>query len=184
MIRKAIRFLGSVVSGSPNEEETPCPCLVLLLGTPIELTREAALDLATRAWGDTESRTAIRRASGRGWRVRVSEVQFGLRCGHSRFHRPGQEASLTRQQAWDRHNAWLVVEYPEGARMPESEWPSCYKLLFLMANQLWSENCLGLYLPVQEITIPNMGDMIASIRWAAGNGTPLPFLHEAEERQA
>jgi hypothetical protein len=29
-----------------------------------------------------------------------------------------------------------------------------------------------------------MGDLIASIRWAGNNGTPLPFLHEAEEKQA
>jgi hypothetical protein len=68
--------------------------------------------------------------------------------------------------------------------MPESEWPSCYKLLFLMANQLWNENCLGLYLPVQGVTVPNMGDLISSIRWAAKNGTPLPFLHDATEKQA
>jgi hypothetical protein len=29
-----------------------------------------------------------------------------------------------------------------------------------------------------------MGDLIASIRWAAKNGTPLPFLHEPEEEKA
>jgi hypothetical protein len=52
-----------------------------------------------------------------------------------------------------------------------------------MANQLWNENCLGLYLPVQGVTVPNMGDLISSIRWAAKNGTPLPFLHEAAEKQ-
>jgi hypothetical protein len=67
--------------------------------------------------------------------------------------------------------------------MPVSEWAACYKLLFLMANQLWDENCLGLYLPVQNITIPNMGDLIASIRWAGNNGTPLPFLHETAEAE-
>jgi hypothetical protein len=28
-----------------------------------------------------------------------------------------------------------------------------------------------------------MGDLIASIRWAGNNGTPLPFLHEAAEAE-
>ncbi len=185
MIRHAIRFLGSVVSGSPNEEGEPCPSVVLLLESPMELTRERALELAAQAWGGTESPPSVAGRPRRGkWLVRVSDVLFGLRTGRSRYRSPGHEPNQARQRAWDRHNAWLAVDYPEGPRMPESEWPSCYKLLFLMANQLWDENCLGLYLPAQRITIPNMGDLIASIRWAGNNGTPLPFLHEPQEREA
>ena len=184
MISKAFRFLGSVVSGSPSEGEALCPRLVLLLKAPVNLTREAARDLAVRAWADSGSRDVVARHSSRGWRVRVSDVLFGLRSGQSPYRRPGGEVSLTRQRVWDRHRAWVEVEYPEGPKIPESEWPSCYKLLFLLANQLWDENCLGLYLPSQRITIPNMGDMISSIRWAANNGTPLPFLHETAEQQA
>ena len=183
MMRKAIRFLGSVVTGSPNEE-TPCPSLVLLLGVPIDLTREAALDLAIRTWGESDRQAVVARPKGRGWQVRVGDVLFGLHSGHTPYRRAGGEVSLTRQRAWDRHRAWLAVDYPQGTKVPESEWPSCYKLLFLLANQLWNENCLGLYLPVQGITIPNMGDMIGSIRWAGNNGTPLPFLHERAEQQA
>ncbi len=72
-----------------------------------------------------------------------------------------------------------AVDYAEGRNTPESEWPSCYKLLFLMVHQLWDENCLGFYLPAHQVTVPNMGDLIASIRWAGRNGTPLAFLHEA-----
>lgn len=184
MFHKVIRFLGSVVSGSPTEEE-PRPSLVLLLEAPVELTRETALELAAQAWGGPDSQPSIAGRPGKGrWLVRVSDVLFGLRSAHARYREPGPEANEVRQRAWDRHRAWLEVDYPEGPKIPESEWPSCYKLLFLMANQLWNENCLGLYLPAQDITIPNMGDLIASIRWAGNNGTPLPFLHEAEEKQA
>jgi hypothetical protein len=185
MFHKVIRFLGSVVSGSPKEEEEPRPSLVLLLEAPVELTRETALELAAQAWGGPDSQPSIAGRPGKDrWLVRVSDVLFGLRSAHARYREPGSEANEVRQRAWDWHRAWLEVDYPEGPKIPESEWPSCYKLLFLMANQLWNENCLGLYLPVQDITIPNMGDLIASIRWAGNNGTPLPFLHEAQEHEA
>lgn len=151
----------------------------------MELTREMTLDLAAQAWGGPESPPSIAGRPGGGkWLVRVSNVLFGIRARRTRYRGPGYEPNEVRQRAWDRHRAWLAVDYPEGPRMPEAEWPACYKLLFLMANQLWDENCLGLYLPAQKITIPNMGDLIASIRWAANNGTPLPFLHEPQEREA
>lgn len=184
MIRRAIRFLGNVVTGSPNEEEDPCPSLVLLLESPVELTRQAALELAAQAWGEADSEASIDLARRKGrWFIRVSDVLFGVRGGRAPYRRPGNEPNQVRQRVWDRHRAWLAVEYPDAPKMPESEWPSCYKLLFLMANQLWNENCLGLYLPVQGVTVPNMGDLISSIRWAAKNGTPLPFLHEAAENR-
>jgi hypothetical protein len=183
MIRRMIRFLGSVVSGSPDEED-PRPSVVLLLETPVPLTRETALELAARAWGESDSRAAVTRRRGGRWLIRVSDVLFGVGGGRGRYRRPVREASQVRQRVWDRHRAWLAVDYPEGPKIPESEWASCYKLLFLMANHLWDENCLGLYLPEHGITVPNMGDLIASIRWAGNNGTPLPFLHESAERQA
>jgi hypothetical protein len=182
MTNRVIRFLGNVVTGSPDEEEEPCPSLVLLLESALELTRESALQLAAEAWGEPGSETAIARRKG-GWFIRVSEVPFALRSARNRYRRQGQETNQARQRVWDRHRAWVAVEYPDAPRMPVSEWAACYKLLFLMANQLWDENCLGLYLPVQNITIPNMGDLIASIRWAGNNGTPLPFLHETAEAE-
>jgi hypothetical protein len=185
MIRRAIRFLGSVITGSPNEDEELCPSLVLLLDSPVELTRETARGLAVQAWGESDSQVSIdlARRNGR-WMIRVSDVLFAVRNGSARYRRSGHEANQVRQSVWDRHHGWLAVDYPDAPKMPESEWPSCYKLLFLMANQLWNENCLGLYLPVQGVTVPNMGDLIASIRWAANNGTPLPFLHEPVEKEA
>jgi len=185
MIRRAVRFLGSVVTGSPDEEEDPLPSLVLLLERPIDLTRGAVLELATQAWGEAEHQTTIVRGRRGGrWLVRVSDVLFGMRSRTGPFRRQGSETNEVRQRVWERHRAWLEVDYPGGPKMPESEWPACYKALFLMASHLWGENCLGLYLPVQDVTVPNMGDLISSIRWAAKNGTPLPFLHEPTEKQA
>lgn len=185
MFRRAIRFLGSVISGSPDEEEEPRPSLVLLLESPVELTRETAIELAAQTWAESDSEVSIARGHRGGrWLIRVSDVRFGVRSDRARYRRTGRETSQARQRVWDRHTAWLAVDYPDGPKIPESEWPSCYKLLFLMANQLWNENCLGLYLPVQGVTVPNMGDLIESIRWAGKNGTPLPFLHDAAQREA
>ncbi len=184
MIRRATRFLRNVVTGSPDEEEKH-PSLVLLLEKPIELTQQATLDLAMQVWGESDTEASIRRGrQGRLWAVRVSDVVFGFRGGSGKYRRPRQESNQVRQRVWDRHRAWLEVDYPDGARIPEAEWPGCYKLLFLMANHLWDENCTGIYLPVQGVTVPNMGELIASIRWAGVNGTPLPFLHEQEEKEA
>jgi hypothetical protein len=184
MFRRAVRFLGSVVTGSPDEEER-YPSLVLLLEEPIELTREAARAMAAQTWAESEKDVSIlgRRRRGQ-WTVRVSDVWFGIRSGRGRYRRSGYETNQVRQRVWDRHQAWLEVAYPGGTKIPESEWPGCYKLLFLMANHLWSENCLGIYLPLQNVTVPNMGDLIASIRWAGNNGTPLSFLHEPMEKEA
>lgn len=180
MTNRMMRFLGNVVTGSPDEEEAPCPALVLLLESPVELSREAALKLAAEAWGEPGSQVAIGRRKG-GWLIRVSEIPFTLRAGSHRYRHHGQETNQARQRVWDRHRAWVAVEYPDAPRMPISEWAACYKLLFLMANQMWDDNCLGIYLPVQKVTVPNMGDLIASIRWAGNNGTPLHFLHAAEQ---
>jgi hypothetical protein len=184
MIRKAVRFLGSVVTGSPSEEENPCPALVLLLEEPLQLTRSAALELARNAWGEENEASIAPRRSGGRWLVRIADARFGIRGGQGRFRHQGHETNQVRQSVWERHRAWLEVDYPPGSKMAESEWPACYKALFLMANHLWGENCLGLYLPVQDVTVPNMGELIASIRWAAKNGTPLPFLHEPENEEA
>lgn len=183
MMRRAIRFLRNVVTGSPDEEEEPSPALVLLLESPLELTREAALELAAQAWGEADRPPSADRHKG-GWLLRVSEISFTLRSARVRYRRRGHETSQVRQRVWDRHRAWVAVEYPDGPKIPEWQWPSCYKLLLLMAHELWDENCLGVYLPAQGITIPNMGDLIGSIRWAGNNGTPLPFLHETAEQQA
>lgn len=180
MIRRAVRFLGNVVTGSPDEEERH-PCLVLLLEKPIELTREAALAMAAQAWGESDKDVSIMKGRRGSWTVRVTDVMFGIRSASGHYRRFGHETNQVRQGVWDRHRAWLEVDYPRASKIPESEWPSCYKLLFLMANHLWSESCLGIYLPDEGVTVPNMGDLISSIRWAGNNGTPLPFLHEPKE---
>ena len=96
MIRRMIRFLGSVISGSPDEED-PRPSVVLLLETPVPLTRETALELAARAWGESDSRAAVTQRRGGRWLIRVSDVLFGVGGGRGRYRRPGREASQVRQ---------------------------------------------------------------------------------------
>src|ERR1700691_5350403 len=112
MTNRVIRFLGNVVTGSPDEEEEPCPSLVLLLESALELTRESSLQLAAEAWGEPGSETAIARRKG-GWFIRVSEVPFALRSARNRYRRQGQETNQARQRVWDRHRAWVAVEYPD-----------------------------------------------------------------------
>ena len=184
MIRKAIRFLSHVVSGSSPEEDS-YPSVVLLLVSPRAISEEDALRCASQAWAENESGVSITAGASRGsWIIQVSDVLFGLRSGHSTWREPVSERNAARRRAWEQHRAWLAVNYEEGAHTPASEWPSCYKLLFLMVHQLWDENCCGFYLPAQNVTVPNVGDLISSIRWAARNGTPLEFLKQTEEKEA
>lgn len=181
MLRKFIRFLRHAISGSSPEKDA-YPSVVLLLESPRKITKERALELAERAWGTPKHGLSIAHDTDpNSWIIRASDMLFGLRGGRSRYQPAASEPNATRQWAWNEHSAWLAVDYAEGRNTPESEWPSCYKLLFLMVLQLWDENCLGLYLPAHRVTVPNMGDLIASIRWAGRNGTPLTFLHEADE---
>lgn len=184
MFGSILRFLGNVISGSSPEAD-PYPSAILLLDSPREISRERALELANKAWGSDEIHPVISPGSRKGsWIIKVEDAPFGLRVSRRRMHPPGRENNSARQRAWDNHRAWIAVDYPQGPDIPETEWPACFKLIFLMVNQLWDEHCLGLYVPTEAVTIPNMGDLIASLRWAANNGTPLPFLHHAEERGA
>lgn len=184
MFRSILRFLGNVISGSSPEAD-PFPSVILLLDSPREISREQAAELANRAWGSEETQPAVVPAQSRGsWVIRVEDAPFRLRTSRRRMAQPGRETNRTRQRSWDQHRAWIAVDYPQGPDIPETEWPACFKLIFLMVHQLWDEHCVGLYIPTEAVTVPNMGDLIASLRWAANNGTPLPFLHHAEERGA
>jgi hypothetical protein len=184
MFRKALRFLGHALSGSSPEEDS-YPSVVLLLLSPQALGKEDALRIASQAWDESEQGISIAEGTSRGsWIIQASDLLFGLRSGRSRWPEPVQERNAARRRAWEQHRAWLSVDYVEGSHTPPSEWPSCYKLLFLVVHQLWDENCCGFYLPAQEVTVPNVGDLISSIRWAARNGTPLTFLQETEEKDA
>lgn len=181
MLRKAIRFLGHALSGSSPEEDS-YPSVVLLLASARAISQEDALRWACAVWSQSGQGLSITAGTTRGsWIVQeASGLLFGLRSGSSCWREPVHEPNAARRRAWEQHRAWLAVDYAQGAHTPESEWPSCYKLLFLMVHQLWDENCCGFYLPAQKVTVPNVGDLISSIRWAAQNGTPLPFLQETE----
>lgn len=184
MFRSILRFVGNVISGSSPEAD-PYPSVILLLDAPREITRERAVELANQAWGSEEIQPVVVPAQRKGsWTIRVENAPFNLRVSRRRMHPPGRETNKTRQRSWDQHRAWISVDYPQGPDIPETEWPACFKLIFLMVHQLWDEHCVGLYIPTEAVTVPNIGDLIASLQWAANNGTPLPFLHQAEERGA
>jgi hypothetical protein len=51
-----------------------------------------------------------------------------------------------------------------------------YKILLVFVFLCWSNNCLGIYFPSESVTIPNFGDLAASIQWGRRAGLNLGFL--------
>ncbi|HEY1809936.1 MAG TPA: hypothetical protein VGG42_15335, partial [Acidobacteriaceae bacterium] len=81
------------------------------------------MELANQAWGSEDIRPVVVPAQQKGsWIIRVENAPFGLRVGRRRMHPPGRETNSARQRAWDQHRAWIVVDYPQGPDIPETEW--------------------------------------------------------------
>jgi hypothetical protein len=76
----------------------------------------------------------------------------------------------------------MSVDFPAGttAKLREiRSLGSFYKLLLIYVFLCWSPNCLAIYFPMEGITVPNLGDLAGSIKWARQNGTNLDFLEDA-----
>jgi hypothetical protein len=51
-----------------------------------------------------------------------------------------------------------------------------YKVLLVFVFLGWNNNCLGVYFPGEDVTVPNFGDLAASINWGRQAGLNLNFL--------
>jgi hypothetical protein len=54
---------------------------------------------------------------------------------------------------------------------------SMYKVLLVFVFLCWNNNCLGVYFLGDGVTIPNFGDLAASINWGRQSGLNLNFLN-------
>lgn len=52
-----------------------------------------------------------------------------------------------------------------------------YKVLSIFVFLCWTNNCLGVYFPGEGVTVPNFGDLAASINWGRRSGLNLNFLN-------
>ncbi|HEY6448902.1 MAG TPA: hypothetical protein VIY53_20780 [Acidobacteriaceae bacterium] len=172
-------FLRQAVPGGdqiPGGDE-PWPSLVLLLRVPREFTHADANQLARQVWNTSQDKPEIVGSPRDGsYVIHVSGLFFAMHSVAARYSARGHEADVVRQQVWDQHSAWLSIDYSRGSREPRSKWGHFYFPLTLMANKVWDANVLGAFFPAEGVTVPNMGELIPSITWAAKNGSPLQFL--------
>jgi hypothetical protein len=176
-----LTFLRRLV-GKTNkiEKEEDWPSIVLLLNKSVEPSERDVLDLATRAWGAAakEPPKIVGRPRSGSFVLQVDKFFFAFHGANQRYDIEGQETSEAQQRPWDQHIAWLSIDLPEGGRKSKEVWPAAYSLLLVFIRLLWNENCLAMYFPAEGATVPNLGDLVESLRWAGKNGTDLRFLQK------
>ena len=169
-----------------SPEEKSWPSIVMLLRHQQNWSEENLLKLADAAWGMNKKHGRVSpkiiNASKDGTfvfelatRIFVSIHQVGQRYS---FHTSGDGASDDpRTRMWAEHNAWCAVDIPNRYDLPPKERKECYMLLMHFINKVWSKDVCGLYLPAEELQsppvmpsqIPNLGDLIASVKWSGTN---------------
>jgi hypothetical protein len=169
-----------------NPEGKSWPSIVMLLRHPQNWPKENLLKLADAAWGMNEEHGRVSPKiinSGEDGSVVlqlapsifVSIHQVGQRYS---FRRPDDGAlDDPRTRMWAEHNAWCAVDVPHRYDLPPKERKASYMLLMHFINKLWSKDICGLYLPAEELQsppvmpsqIPNLGDLIASVKWSGTN---------------
>jgi hypothetical protein len=169
-----------------SPEKKSWPSIVMLFRHQQNWSEENLLKLADAAWGMNEKHGRVSpkiiNASKDGTfafelatRIFVSIHQVGQRYS---FHTSGDGASDDpRTRMWAEHNAWCAVDIPNRYDLPPKERKECYMLLMHFINKVWSKDVCGLYLPAEELQsppvmpsqIPNLGDLIASVKWSGTN---------------
>ena len=176
-IREWLRGKTRVENQSSNDEA--CPSIVMLLREGRLLSDKEAVRMATDAWGKVGPVELIGKVGVNSHAIRVDKLFFAIHSANRRYEIPGAELPEAQQQCWDQHNAWMSVDIPT-ARITQlkeqGHSKSTYNILMFFVFKNWSANCLGIYFPAEGVTVPNLGDLIESIRWSARNGIDLKFL--------
>lgn len=167
------------VARTPDRKDD-WPSIVLLLKSPLFPTPEEAVATGQAAWGAKAPVELMSLANaGKSYILTCGRFVSSVNLGSEPYGLEGQELSEAQQRPWDEHQAWLSIDAPtakvEKLRQDKSL-GDVYKLLLVYAFKLWSSNCLGVYFPAENVTVPNLGDLAQSIQWGRKNGIDLTFL--------
>ncbi len=86
---------------------------------------------------------------------------YGERDFPQEFGRLLPKAS--QRQAWAEHTAWTAIDYVKGDVDLELE----YAVLATLCSEMLDANCLGLYIPREQIVIPNDGSLLRELQHMA-----------------
>jgi len=88
----------------------------------------------------------------------------------SRMSQPGQ------RQAWVAHTAWTAIDYVKGGARLDLE----YAVLSKLCSEMVDGNCLGVYLPREQMMVPHGEKLLPYLR-RVGSAVPLG-LGQAQDR--
>ncbi len=156
------------------------PSVVVLLAQPQFPTREEILSRAQKAWGNAGPLNFLG-ASGEGTShiIQCGPLTFSVHCANARYGQASEPGDDILQRPWHDHKAWMSVDLPK-LRNEElyrsGSLAEMYKVLLVFVFLSWTNNCLAIYFPAEGATIPNFGDLAASINWGRQAGLSLGFL--------
>ena len=167
----------------PTERQADHHSVVILLRQPVRLTPAQSLEKGNKAWGANMPVDLVSTLNDESSVVlRSGKFIFAVHQASQRYESGRREASESSQRPWDEHTAWMSVDFPAASSShlrQINSLGSCYKRLLTYAFLCWSPNSLAVYFPMEGPTVPNLGDLAESIKWARRNGINLDFLKDA-----
>lgn len=167
---------------SPNRYPSDYwPSVVVLMAAPAFPSGEEILSRAERAWGNAGPAKLIASPhEGASRLIQCGPLSFSIHCANAKYGEQTGHGGNILQRPWDDHKAWMSVDLPllrNEALYQSGELANMYKVLLVFVFLGWSNNCLGVYFPGEGVTVPNFGDLAASINWGRQNGLNLNFLN-------
>jgi hypothetical protein len=170
---KLIRDLINRFTGiRPRYAADDWPSVVLLLRQPDFPNPEALFDLAQKAWsagGQVKVVGTLREKQSYVFACQTvhGPLWFSIHRVGQRYGGEGQESLEVLQKPWDEHRAWMSIDSPHQRNVDldkKKALGDIYKLLLIYAFLVWSPNVLAVFFPAERTTIPNFGDLAASIQ--------------------
>jgi hypothetical protein len=160
------------------------PSVVLLLREPDFPAPRALLELAQKAWGAggpikvvgtlNEKRSHVFSCT-----TAHGPLWFSIHRVPERYGGEGREPLELIQKPWDEHRGWMAIDSPHQRNNKlarEKALGEIYKVLLIYSFLIWSPNVLAIFFPAERTTIPNFGELAASIQWGRRTGLDLSFL--------
>ncbi|MBT9331179.1 hypothetical protein [Paracidobacterium acidisoli] len=170
-MRALLQRLGQFLGRKRNDKEV-WASVVLLLQTAPSLSDEALLAAARAAYRNIENVEIVGRLDNTRI-LRISSLLISVIIADAPYIHPShpvEEASQSAyDRAWSEQRAWLSIDAPQTTGKPKEARMAVYKVLMVLAEHLWSDQCTGLYLPAEGITAPSMGEWGPTLRWFGEN---------------
>jgi hypothetical protein len=157
------------------------PSVVVLMAEPTFPSSDEILSRAQKAWGNAGPAKLVGTLrNGASYVIQCGPMSLSIHCTYARYGGLSERGDDILQRPWDDHKAWMSVDLPKlrnQALYQSGDLASMYKVLLVFVFLCWNNNCLGVYFLGDGVTIPNFGDLAASINWGRQSGLNLNFLN-------